>query len=161
MAPAVTTVVTVNPAGWATGVVASAPRTTVQAAPDTLMTAMISLVRLAVVSTMWNWVGGVPLEFAAGNVADEATVQVSTVPLAGAVVPPAMTVVDGWLAKISTAANAHPDHPWSSEEDRRYGPAVLHRRNGRPVRRTSVPTGFSTFVVMTELVATAAARTRL
>jgi hypothetical protein len=90
--PAVTTWTIVNPAVWATGVVPSAPRVTVQVVPDTLVTAMISLVFPEAVSATWNCV--TPVD-AAGKDDDDATVQDSLVPEPGAVVPPEETVVWG------------------------------------------------------------------
>lgn len=95
-----------NPAEWATGVVLSAPLVTVQVVPETLVTVMISV--FAAASATWNWVGGVALLDAAGNVEDEATVQVSCVPDAGAVVPPEATVVDGRLLNSSVATRPPP-----------------------------------------------------
>ena len=71
----------VNPVVWATGVVPSAPRVTVQVVPDTLVTAMISV--SAAMSETWNAVGGTAVEDAAGNEVEAATVQFSTVPAGG------------------------------------------------------------------------------
>jgi hypothetical protein len=76
---------------------------TVHVVPDTVVTAMISLVFPVAVSATWNWVGGVPPEFAPGNDAEDVTVHDSTVPEDGAVVPPETTVVSGWLANVSIA----------------------------------------------------------
>src|SRR5271170_7060353 len=88
---------------WATGVVPSAPRVTVQVVPDTLVTAISSDARIW--SATWNWV--IPVA-AGGKDAPERTVHVSLPPLAGAVVPPEVTVVEGRFAKFSIAATAHP-----------------------------------------------------
>jgi hypothetical protein len=91
---------TVNPAVCATGAVDSAPRVTVHDVPDTAVTAIISAAVTDVAgSATWNcW-----LPLIAGNDADDATVHVSTVPGAGAVVPPEETVVAAWLVNSSTA----------------------------------------------------------
>jgi hypothetical protein len=60
-------------------------------------------------SLTWNWLGGLALLDAAGNVAEEATVHVSAVPGAGTSPPPLVTVVEGWLAKTSAAVMRLPD----------------------------------------------------
>ena len=80
-----------NPAEWATGVVPSAPLVTVQVVPEMLLTRMIS--EFAAISATCIWVGGVAELDTAGKVDDEATVHVSVVPDAGALVPPELTTV--------------------------------------------------------------------
>jgi hypothetical protein len=110
--PAVTTCWTVKPAEWVTGVVAgvSAPRVTVHVVPLTFVTAMISEVLPEAVSQTWNWAGGAADDDAAGNPEDDATVHVSTVPAAGAPVPPEDTVVSAWLVKISVTGIDPPEN---------------------------------------------------
>jgi hypothetical protein len=71
---------------------------TVHVVPATFVTRIISDVLAVAVSATWNWVGGEADDDAAGNVADDDTTQVSTVPADGASVPPDRTDVDGWLA---------------------------------------------------------------
>jgi hypothetical protein len=60
-----------------------------------LVTAISSVVYPVAVSATWNWVGGVAELLAAGNPDEDATVHVSLLPDAGAVVPPEETVVAG------------------------------------------------------------------
>jgi hypothetical protein len=84
----------------------SAPRVTVHVVPETFVTATISEQADGFESTTWNWVGGVAVEEAAANRADDATVHVCTVPEAGAVVPPETTVVDAWFVNSSVATPA-------------------------------------------------------
>ena len=74
---------------------------TVHVVPDTLVTAMISLVFPDAWSATWNWVGGDAPDDAAGNPEDEVTVHVSLLPDGGAVVPPEETVVVGRFANNS------------------------------------------------------------
>jgi hypothetical protein len=91
--PALTTWYTVNPDAWVTGVVPSAPRVTVHVVPETLVTSISS--EVAAGSATWNWYTPVA---AAGNSAEDATVNVSDVSAAGASVPPDETVVYALLA---------------------------------------------------------------
>jgi hypothetical protein len=83
----------VNPAACVTGVVDSAPRTAVHVVPDVAAIVMISDGSAG--SATWNWVA---FSDADGHPVADATVHVSTVPPAGADVPPELTVVDGLLA---------------------------------------------------------------
>ena len=131
MSPAETTWTMVNPAACATVAVFSAPLVTVHVVPETLVTAMISPVFPFAVSATWNWVGGVAVFDAAGNDADDATVQLSLVPDAGAVVPPEETVVDGWFAYVTAVvATRLPGQD-------RYGVPVTHRKYGMPIVKTA------------------------
>jgi hypothetical protein len=75
-----------------TGVVDSAPRVTVHVFPDTLVTRIISEELAISASATWNC--DTPVD-ADGKAEEEVTVHVSTVPDAGASVPPLATVVDG------------------------------------------------------------------
>src|SRR5258708_747479 len=100
-AAAVTTCTTVNPDACTTGALPSAPRITVHVVPDTACTASISDGWAG--SATWNCCAP---NFTAANDADDATVHDSTVPPAGADVPPEETVVDGLLAKTSSGMKA-------------------------------------------------------
>src|SRR5689334_4038332 len=95
---------------------------TVHVVPEMLITEMTS--EFSAMSATWICVGGVAEDDTAGNPVDDATVHVSCVPDAGAVVPPDETIVAGRFPKTSTAIRVLPP---------RY-PRVT-RRVMRPPRR--------------------------
>jgi hypothetical protein len=82
-------------------VLPSAPRVTVQIAPEVSVTAMTSAGRA--VSATWKVVGRDAVEAAVGNTPGLATVHVSDVPAAGALMPPELTTVCASLLKTSSA----------------------------------------------------------